>query len=123
MWMAFCCRILESERQMERQHEHHFNDPTKLGSTLSGRTSWLLEGQADYVAKKINGYSQYGPSSDPAGDKRDLTYYKNELKRRNSASGWSPIDWNKITSFTDLNSYPDEYFSFESMVFFPRSKL
>ncbi|EOS53616.1 stalk domain-containing protein [Paenibacillus barengoltzii] len=104
--------------ELAHAYQHQKWDIYKLGSTLSGRTSWLLEGQADYVAKKINGYSQYGPSSDPAGDKRDLTYYKNELKRRNSASGWSPIDWNKITSFTDLNSYPDEYFSFESMVFF-----
>jgi len=104
--------------ELAHAYQHQIWDIYKLGSALSGRTSWLLEGQADYVAKKILGYSQYGPSTDPAGDKRDLAYYKDELKRRNSASGWAPIDWDNIQLFADLNSYPDEYFSFESMVFF-----
>lgn len=104
--------------ELAHAYQHQKWDVYKLGSTLSGRTNWLLEGQADYLAKKVIGYSQYGSSSDPAGDKRDLTFYKNELKKRNSASGWSPINWSNIKSFTDLNSYPNEYFSFESMVFF-----
>jgi len=104
--------------ELGHAYQHQKWDLNKLGSTLSGRINWLLEGQSDYVAKKVLGFSQYGSSSDPAGDKRDLAFYKNELKRRNSASGWAPINWSSIKSFADLNAYPNEYFAFESMVFF-----
>ncbi|WP_438348167.1 stalk domain-containing protein [Paenibacillus sp. FA6] len=104
--------------ELAHAYLHQKWDIHKLGSTLSGRLNWLLEGQADYLAKKVLGYSQYGSRSDPAGDKRDLAFYKNELKTRNSASGWAPINWSNIKSFADLNAYPNEYFAFESMVFF-----
>ncbi|CAH1054970.1 hypothetical protein [Paenibacillus pseudetheri] len=42
------------------------------------------------------GYSKYVSSSDPAGDKRGLAFYKKELKTRNSASGWAPINWSNV---------------------------
>ncbi|MHA0856349.1 stalk domain-containing protein [Paenibacillus sp. CMAA1364] len=104
--------------EIAHAYQHQKWDMYKIQKTLSGRVNWLFEGQADYLAKKVLGYSQYGSPSDPAGDKRDLSYYKNELKIRNSTSGMSPINWSNIKSFADLNAYPNEYFAFESMVFF-----
>ncbi|WEK54622.1 MAG: copper amine oxidase N-terminal domain-containing protein [Candidatus Cohnella colombiensis] len=90
----------------------------KLGEKLQGRLNWLLEGQADYVAKKVAGFTQYGSFVDPAGAQRDLSFYKAEIAKRNSATGYSPIDWSKVTRFEDLNAYPNEYFASEATVFF-----
>ncbi|MFC5529112.1 stalk domain-containing protein [Cohnella yongneupensis] len=104
--------------EMAHAYQYHKWDIDKLGSKLSGQFAWLLEGQADYVAKKLSGYTQYGIDTDAPGAQRDLAYYKTEMSRRSSPSGWTPMNWSDIKTFTDLNGYPGFYFGFEAMVYF-----
>lgn len=89
-----------------------------LHKVTGGEKNWILEGHADYVAKKLSGYTQYGINGDPAGESRTQEYYYNELQYRNGANGWAPLNWSEITTFQRLSLHRDEYFSFEAFVNF-----
>ena len=89
-----------------------------LHNVTRGEKNWILEGHADYIAKKLSGFTQYGASSDPAGAARDQAYYYKELHNRNGAEGWKPLDWSSITTFQQLSLHRDEYFAFEAIVNF-----
>lgn len=89
-----------------------------LHKVTSGEKNWILEGHADYVAKKLSGYSQYGQQQDPAGNTRTQAYYYDELHYRNGVKGWKPLNWSEITTFQRLSLHRDEYFAFEAIVNF-----
>lgn len=90
----------------------------KLGEHTGYQSYWILEGQADYVAKKLAGHTQYGENTDPSGVNRDAQYYYDELHYRNGVNGWKKLNWNAIDTFAELGSYRDEYFAFESIIHF-----
>gem|GEM_PF-7067664 len=94
-----------------------------LHKVTGGEKNWILEGHADYIAKKLSGYSQYGVrGGDPAGDARTQEYYVKELHYRNGPEGWKPLDWSSIDTFQRLSLHRDEYFAFEAIVNFIATK-
>jgi len=58
--------------EMAHAYQHQLWNLDKIRSAYRGRMNFLLEGQADYVAKKVLGYAQYGSMIDPTGDARNL---------------------------------------------------
>lgn len=108
----------------ELVHAFQFHLWSKVGDShgatifagLNNQVNWLLEGQADYVAKEIYGLKQY--DYEKAGAARDKTFYTQELKQRSGKGGPSAIDWVNLSSFANLDQNRNNYFSFESVMFF-----
>lgn len=89
-----------------------------ISKVTNNEKNWILEGHADYVAKKLSGFTQYGATSDPAGTARTQDYYLKEIQHRNGENGWKPLDWSSIDTFQRLSLHRDEYFAFEAIVNF-----
>ncbi|WP_411502706.1 basic secretory protein-like protein [Brevibacillus centrosporus] len=94
----------------EMAHAYQIHKWEKINSAAH---SWLIEGQADFVAKKLLGFKQY--EYEKAGNARDLKFYIDETKQRQS---WGPTNWGEYDKLSDLNLNRDNYFAFEAMVFF-----
>ncbi|WP_183192774.1 Ig-like domain-containing protein [Brevibacillus nitrificans] len=94
----------------EMAHAYQIHKWENLNSAAH---SWLIEGQADYVAKKLLGFKQY--NYEKAGKTRDLQFYIDDTNQRQS---WGPTPWDEYDRLSDLNLNRDNYFAFEAMVFF-----